>query len=246
MAFETREWFLYPGEVFDDTFWVLIWWELVVIAAESNSWKTTFAMDMIDRNAKRGKRCFYMNFEFSIETMWESRWLWENGKPKSALTDVSPLTEKEQEDLDAYVKDKLMQFDYYNNPNWETVDNIVSRIEQQYALGYTFFVIDSFSRIIGNSDSKDTWMNQNVTMAKLQEAAQRLGVCIVVLHHTNKNGKFEWSQKIMDIANVMILISKELDADLTPYRKYQLVKDKYVPYQELELYYKNWVYSLTD
>lgn len=223
-----------------------MWWELVVIAAESNSWKTTFAMDMIDRNSKRGKKCFYMNFEFSIETMWMSRWLWENWKPKSALTDVSPLTEQEQVDLDCYVKDKLLQFDYYNNPNGDTIENIIAKIEQQYALGYTFFVIDSFSRIIGNSDSKDTWMNQNVTMAKLQEVAQRLEVCIVVLHHTNKNGKFEGSQKIMDISNVMIVISKELDAELSPYRKYQLVKDKYVPYQELELYYKNWVYSVSD
>lgn len=203
-------------------------------------------MEMIERNVKRGKKCYYMNFEFSIATMWTNRWLWERWKDKGTLTDVNPLTDAEKEDLDVYVKDKLLQFDYYNNPNGETIDNIVSKIEQQYALGYTFFVIDSFSRIVGNSNAESVWKNQNATMAKLQEVAQRLEVCIVVLHHTNKNGKFEWSQKIMDLANVMVTILKESDADGEWYRKYILSKDKYVSCNELELYYKNWVYSLTD
>ena len=84
-----------------------------------------------------------------------------------------------------------MQFDYYNNPNGATIEDVVNKIEQQYALGYTFFVIDSFSRISGNSNADSVWKNQNVTMAKLQEVAQRLEVAVVVLHHTNKNGKFE-------------------------------------------------------
>lgn len=243
---EIREWFNYPWEVFDKPFQVVMWWELVVIVWESNSWKTTFAMEMIERNVKRGKKCFYMNFEFSIETMWTNRWLWEKWKDKETLTDCNPLTEEEQEDLDNYVKDKLLQFDYYNNPNWETIDNILTKINEQSALGYSFFVIDSFSRIVGNSNADSVWKNQNTTMAKLQEIAQRLEVCIVVLHHTNKNGKFEGSQKIMDLANVMVTILKESDSDGDWYRRYILSKDKYVSCKELELYYKNWVYSLTD
>jgi len=243
---EIKEWFLYPGEVFDWPFQCVLGGELVVIVWESNSGKTTFAMEMIERNVKLGKKCFYMNFEFSIETMWMNRWLWEKWKTKACLTNLNPLSDSEREELDAYVKDKLMQFDYYNNPNGATIEDVVKKIEQQYALGYTFFVIDSFSRISGNSNADSVWKNQNVTMARLQEVAQRLDVAVVVLHHTNKNGKFEWSQKIMDLSNVMVTILKESDADGTWFRRYILSKDKYISSVELELYYKNWVYSLSD
>jgi hypothetical protein len=50
-------------------------------------------------------------------------------------------------------------------------------------------------------------------MQSLQELAQRLDIAIVVLHHTNRTGTWEGSQKIMDLSNVMIVISKEVDAE---------------------------------
>lgn len=42
----------YPSEVFDD-FECILTGELVTIIAESNSGKTTFALDMIERNSKK-------------------------------------------------------------------------------------------------------------------------------------------------------------------------------------------------
>ena len=50
-------------------------------------------------------------------------------------------------------------------------------------------------------------------MKALQELAQKLDIAIVVLHHTNRQGTWEGSQKIMDLSNVMIVISKEVDAE---------------------------------
>jgi KaiC/GvpD/RAD55 family RecA-like ATPase len=50
--------------------------ELITVVAESNSGKTTFAMDIINRNSKLGRKCFYINLEFAIDTMRKSRWLW--------------------------------------------------------------------------------------------------------------------------------------------------------------------------
>ena len=48
-------------------------------------------------------------------------------------------------------------------------------------------------------------------MEELQELAQKLNVAIVMLHHTNRQGTWEGSQKIMDLSNVFIIISKEED-----------------------------------
>ena len=75
----------YPSEAFDE-FECILTGELATIIAESNSWKTTFALDMIERNAKKWVKGFYINLEFPIETMWQSRWLWLHGKSKRDLS----------------------------------------------------------------------------------------------------------------------------------------------------------------
>lgn len=79
-------------------------------------------------------------------------------------------------------------------------------------------------------------------MEELQELAQRLNVAIVMLHHTNRQGTREWSQKIMDLSNVFIVISKEEDGEEQEYRKYKLMKDKYVVNKEVDVYYYWWKY----
>lgn len=75
-------------------------------------------------------------------------------------------------------------------------------------------------------------------MKALQELAQKLDIAIVVLHHTNRQGTWEGSQKIMDLSNVMIVISKEVDAEGEEYRNYALIKDKYVTNRDVDVYYR--------
>ncbi|MBO7691770.1 MAG: hypothetical protein J6T10_03950 [Methanobrevibacter sp.] len=48
-------------------------------------------------------------------------------------------------------------------------------------------------------------------MEELQALVQELNIAIILLHHTNKLGKFEGSQKIMDLSNVFIMMDKEDD-----------------------------------
>ena len=96
--------------------------------------------------------------------------------------------------------------------------------------------------IQGNSWNDARW-NQNKCMRELQELAQRLEVAIIVLHHTNRTGTWEWSQKIMDLSNVMIVISKEIDAEWEQYRNYSLIKDKYVTNKDIDVYYHWWKYE---
>jgi RecA/RadA recombinase len=98
---------------------------LVTIVARSNSGKTTFAMDIIQANAKRGKKCFYINLEFAIKTMWENRWLFINGKKKRNLTDLDPLSDEDRSKMDKYVDDKLKQFEYHNEPKGMELDKLV-------------------------------------------------------------------------------------------------------------------------
>lgn len=224
----------YPWDAFND-FECIMTWELATIIAESNSWKTTFALDLIEKNSKKGIKGFYINLEFPIETMRQSRWLWFHWKTKRDLTEDGNLTDEEIKDLEKYINTNLNKFRYYNSPNWITLQKLEQIIEVASMDGYKLFVIDTFSRIQGNLE-KDARNNQNKCMEELQEIAQRLNIAIIMLHHTNRAWTWEGSQKIMDLSNVFIVITKMDDGD-EEYRNYKLLKDKYVVNKEVDVYY---------
>lgn len=237
MAYEFKEktWILYPSEAFD-CFECIMTWELVTIVAESNSWKTTFALDLMKRNAEHWIKGYYINLEFPMETVWQSKWLWFNWKSKSCLTDLNKLTDAEKKDMWNYVSTNLNKYKYYSSPNWISLPKLEQIIEVAAMDWFKLIVVDSFSMITWNA-SNDARGNQNKCMQELQEIAQRLDIAIIVLHHTNRTGTWEWSQKIMDLSNVMIVISKEMDAEWEEYRNYALIKDKYVTNKDVDVYY---------
>lgn len=239
---QLEKWFVYPSKAFDE-FECFMSWELVTIVAETNSGKTTFAMDLIKRNSDLWRKCFYINLEFDIKNVWKDKWLWYNGKSKSSLTDLDPLTDEQQDEMDEYIAKNLKLFDSYSNVRGLSLQELEILIEEKAALWYELFVVDTFSRIHGNLDSQSARTSQNRCMEELQEMVQRLWIAIVMLHHTNRQWTFEGSQKIMDLSNVFILIQKELDCDDKPYRKYTLSKDKFVHNKEVCAYYNQWEYE---
>jgi hypothetical protein len=74
-------------------------------------------MDMMARNASRGRKGLYINLEFPAETTWKNRWLRMHGKSKQNLSDLAPLTESEEAEMNAYVKEKMKMFDTFSEPN---------------------------------------------------------------------------------------------------------------------------------
>lgn len=220
-------------------------WELVTIVAPSNSWKTTFAMDIIKRNTAEWRKCFYINWEFRIETVWVNRWLWAHWKTKEALWDKNPLTAEERADMEQYVKDCLGQFGYDCSPMGYKLEDLVELITEKAKEGYELFVIDSLSKIQWNL-TNEARSHQNQTMETFLALVQKLNIAVILLHHTNKFGKFEGSQKIFDFSNVFITMAKNEDDFLSiPSRTFRLEKDKYVNDVELEMYYdiKTWTYT---
>ena len=220
-------------------------WELVTIVAPSNSWKTTFAMDIIKRNTAEGRKCFYINWEFKIETVWVNRRLRKNWKTKEALWDKNPLTPEERKDMEKYVADSLWQFWYDCSPMGYKLEDLVELITEKTKEWYELFVIDSLSKIQGNL-TNEARSHQNQTMETFLALVQKLNIAVILLHHTNKFGKFEGSQKIFDFSNVFITMKKcEEDFVKIPSRIFKLEKDKYVNDVELDMYYdiKTWTYT---
>lgn len=239
----TKKWYLYWSDVFEP-FDCVMSWELITVVAQSNSWKTSFALDMMHENSVRWRKCFYINLEFPIRTVWESRWLFLNGKRKRNMTDLDPLSSEDQNKMKKYVDEKLKQFEYYNEPNWMELDELVELILKKSEEGYWFIVVDTFSKITWNLDSQKAHTNQNKTMETMQSVCQKLWIVVMLLHHTNKKWEFEWSQKIMDLSNVFITITRDEDAYWNRLTKFELSKDKFISTIELELYYTDQKYSL--
>ena len=238
-----KKWFLYPSDKFN-AFEGFMSWDLVTIIAPSNSGKTTLALDIIKRNAKLGRKWMYINLEFEIATVPRGRRMWAHWKNKMDLTDLGTMTEAEKKDMDEYIKSYLSEFDYYNNPNGLELEKLVSLIRKKAEEWYELFVIDTFSKILGNLNSQTARTNQNKCMEVFQSLVQELNIAVVMLHHTNRQGTWEGSQKIMDLSNVFITIEKSDDWTWIPSRIYRLMKDKYTPDKEIELWYdvKTWNY----
>ena len=135
-----------------------------------------------------------------------------------------------------YVSQQLELYKYCSMPNWIGLPKLEQIIEVAAMDWFKLVIIDSFSMITWNAGNDARW-NQNKCMQTLQELAQRLDIAIIVLHHTNRSWTWEGSQKIMDLSNVMIVISKEKDADWEEYRNYALIKDKYVTNKDVDVYY---------
>jgi len=238
----TQKGFVYPWEVFDD-FECFMSGELVTIVAETNSGKTTFAMDLIKENADRWRKGLYINLEFDVKNVWKDKRLWFHGKTKKNLTDLSPLTALEKKDMDDYIADKLKDFDSYSEPNWIDLEDLEELIANKADEGYELFVVDTFSRIHWNLDASSARTSQNRCMEELQELVQKLNVAIVMLHHTNRQWTFEGSQKIKDLSNVFITIQKEESETWSEYRRYVLSKDKFVHNKAVDAVYNMWRYE---
>ena len=123
----------------------------------------------------------------------------------------------------------------------EELEELITKKADEW---YELFVIDSFSKIHWNLDWKNARWFQNRCMEEMQELVQKLNVAVVMLHHTNKNWTFEWTQKIADLSNVFILIQKEESDYWEEYRKYILSKDKFVHNKVVNAIYRKWVYEL--
>lgn len=234
-----KQWFLFPDDIFDNAFDCVMSGELVTIVAESNTWKTTFAMDMIERNVGRGKKCLYINLEFWIEQVAVNNWLFMNGKKKRNITDIEPLDKDDQARLDTYVKSYLSKFDHVSYPWGIKPDDLYKLLIAKADEWYWFVVIDTFAMIDWNSDDK-AYANQNKCMQTLQEIVQKTWLCILQLHHTNKNWVMEWSKKILNLSNTLLTLVMCSD-DMTDeiYTEWILTKDKFTTKTTVKFCRKN-------
>lgn len=243
LEYDDSKGFLYPAPSFDEVFRCFMAWELVTIVAESNSWKTTFALDILARNKnEKNRKGFYINLEFDIRNVWRQRRLSAHWFDKMNLTDLSPLSASDKASMDSFVNNELSKFDFFNEPTWLELEPLVDLLLDKVKSGYEIAVIDTLWDIHWFSGAK-SWSNQNTTMQTLQAVAHNTWLAIVLLHHMNKRGEFSGSNKIKDYSNVFIEVESSVDEDWNPISEYHLKKDKFLKERDLRCYYNWWKYD---
>ncbi len=242
--YDNSKGFLYPASSFDEVFRCFMAGELVTICAESNSWKTTFALDIITRNNKeKGRKGFYVNLEFDIRNVWRQRWLSSHWYDKLNLTDLSPLPADDRAMMDSYVDIELGKFDTYNEPNWIELEDLVDILIERVKNWYELVVIDTLWDIRWFSGA-NSWSNQNRVMQTLQAVSHNTWLAIVLLHHMNRKWVFSGSNKIKDYSNVFIEVESNIDGEDKPFTTYRLTKDKFLwNDKEVSVYYNGWAYN---
>ena len=164
--------YVYPSSVFD-SFECFTSWELVTIVAESNSWKTTFAMDLIYKNSSLWRKGLYINLEFNVENVWKNKRLRMNGKTKRDMTDLNPMTPTEKQTMKKYIESMMSKYDSISRPSGIDLADLEELIYTKSKEWYELFIVDSFSRIHGNLDWKNARGFQNKCMEELQELVQK-------------------------------------------------------------------------
>ena len=230
--------YYYGGEIFDEEFQVLRSGELVVIASPTNLWKSTFTQKILERN--KDKKSLYINFEFDLERWYEDsrkkkKWF----QVKKKWTDLDPYTELELAEMRSYVEACKKKIEIQNLEQGEKLEKVVDLILQHIEKWYSLFAIDTFSSI----EWADNWETQNLITRKLHEITKKTWACIIAVHHFNKTGaKMSWSQKISDLANVVLAIEYK-DFWSKEWSVFSLLKDKGIYWiKTVECYFENWNY----
>lgn len=232
--------YYFASPVFDTDLWCLYKWELATIVAEGNSWKTTFALDMILRNTQLWSKCFYLNLEFPLWITFEKKRQDRHWKTKISMTE---LTDEEQIDLKNYVNMQLSKFDN-DTLIWISIEELIKKLIELKSKWYELVFVDTFSKIDGNMWTT-SWSSQNKCMILLQDFVGKTWMSIVLLHHTNKKKEFSWSEKIFDLSNVFLTISTN-DELWNNVRVYELKKDKNTSNVKIFATYEKWEYKLIE
>lgn len=216
-------------------------WDVATLFAQGNSWKTTFALDIVKRNEAEWHKCFYLNLEFALETTFESRWQSKHWLNKIAFTEISA---EDKTVMKAYVDNELSKI-HHETMKWIWLAQLLEKLLELKQEWYELVVIDTFSMIEWNTWG-NSWQNQNKCMIELEHFAQQTWMVLLLLHHTNKLWKFSGSQKIYDLSKVVYAITRIEWEWLEWWRDYTCLKDKYgCMWKTLRIGYEWWRY-ITD
>lgn len=221
-------WYIYQDELFSNARWTIRSEELCMVAAATNKGKTTFVLQILKANASIGKKVCILNMEFDLDwtfrtEYFRARW-YKNSQIKELWTDLSPLDEKTQQSLEAYIKKRRSEVQIYDLPQNTSLEDMMQKVSKLANDGYSMIAIDAFSWIAGCAGNLDA---QIEAMQAFRDFCNQTGVVIILVHHFNKWWKeYAGSGKIKDLCNVAIEITSAEDMYWWWYRTFKLSKDK--------------------
>lgn len=233
--------YMYPSP-FED-FVCLLSWEYAVISAATNSGKTSFVHNVMNRQITDWHSCFYINLEFTVADIAKKKWLDINGKNKADLSEnMSTLTEEEKQSLHDFVKSYLARFDYIDKPNGIWCKEFMEILMNTIDSWYIFIVIDTIDKI-----ENDVWKwfaDYDMFLGStLQKICQDYNVCIIGIKHTNKAWVIGGTYSVQTQAKHIVFIDRDTENNDTTFK---LLKDKSTGYKEIICVWEKWEFVKTE
>jgi len=200
--------------------------EFVIIMAQPSVGKTAFALQMALSLAKHAVPCAYLSLESSVEkavmrliaqhTPTNTLRL-RNGQSRPQEYDNASLAAASLRELPLRITNKSM-----------TLEQVRAWAMAEKAKGARCLFVDNLKHIRSSQVVKNRFDEFAKHSIGLKFIRDDVGVPLVVLHHTNNDGKAAWSSDIQRDADVMITLATDagMSRDGVECVEFQVVKNR--------------------
>lgn len=195
--------------------------ELIILAGDNGSGKTTISKQFMLSARQANKKVFVVNGEIQNNVFKEDLFLQANGNEKlekikdTMFDDVYDykVSDDNYKKIDAWLKN----YAYMMSSNEDlTAENVLSKIETAIIKNNCFFIVVDNLSVIQCTGENEAEAKGEFTV-KLKKLATKYGVCIMLVNHFTKGAKdrgqeaIKGSGIITDVADIVMIIERTKD-----------------------------------
>jgi len=201
----------YPFDSFNDKTYGLRLSELVVFTAETGVGKTSILKEIehhLLKNSEHGIGLLHLE-ETNRDTALGLMSV-EANKPlhlpdvREALEPAALRTIYEA----SVCTDKLVIYDHFGS---NSIHEILAKVRHMSALGCKYIVLDHLSIVVSDQAGDERKQLDEIT-TKLKTLAMELNIAIICVVHLNRQGLIRGTAAIEQLANIVYLLEREVDA----------------------------------
>lgn len=187
--------------------------ELILLHWASKNWKTMLTMSIANDNWSQGIKTAFLSLEMEktkLKTQQSAIRCWIDRISFERWDYTEQQRAKYTETYENFDKNfTIFDETCFDNLTPETVCKMIEELYRDWK--FELFIIDSLQLMIW---PWDTNTQQEKIIKMLKTLKNKLPICIVLIHHNNKEwSTFSWSQALENFSDWRLTIKKELDPD---------------------------------
>jgi molybdopterin-guanine dinucleotide biosynthesis protein len=182
----------------------------IILAGKAGSGKTTFTMDVAIKNAEKGHKVLYLSLEDDTNNIFSRR-----ARAFAGITKVKWVNKDFAPPQLAAYKRKVREFQTMKNltafglhGQIKTTDAIAEFILKRAP---DLVIIDNFNLLESENTNKTELDNDKEHSKFFMEFTTNHKIPVIMIHHKNKNAGIRGSQKIIDLSDITLDLTRHDD-----------------------------------